>query len=186
MVAAYVDEFSPLLSGFCAAYARVSPISPVDWGPLRVGRRGLKTAKKRHLEDEESLSGPSSSPSTMGRGGDGAFSELTAGHSTGDKYAAFKQHDAQIAIDRLIVGEARKKGNGMGASSPPADAPAVLSPWYAGLVCALSSLARGAGGRRVERAPRTRAPICTTSGAPGSQRIRLVVCCSPCASRHRR
>ena len=40
MVAAYVDEFSPLLSGFCAAYARVSPVSPVDWGPLvwRVNR----------------------------------------------------------------------------------------------------------------------------------------------------
>ena len=34
VVAAYVVEFSPLLSGFCAAYARCSPVSPVDWGPL--------------------------------------------------------------------------------------------------------------------------------------------------------
>ena len=39
VVAAYVVEFSPLLSGFGAAYARVSPISPVDWGPLGACRK---------------------------------------------------------------------------------------------------------------------------------------------------
>jgi hypothetical protein len=40
VVAAYVVEFSPLLSVFFAAYVRVSPVSPVDWGPL-VGWRRL-------------------------------------------------------------------------------------------------------------------------------------------------
>ena len=38
VVAAYVVEFSPLLSFFFAAYVRVSPVFPVDWGPLASSR----------------------------------------------------------------------------------------------------------------------------------------------------
>ena len=41
VVAAYVVEFSPLLSGFCAADVCFSPVSPVFWGALAQSLTGI-------------------------------------------------------------------------------------------------------------------------------------------------
>ena len=55
VVAAYVVEFSPLLSFFFAEYVRVSPVSPVDWGPLLLphpatdGGRGTEPGYDRRI-----------------------------------------------------------------------------------------------------------------------------------------